>query len=241
MAQNSKKVIVDPRQAEKRRSTLLKIGAAVVLIAIAVGIGLWAVLSNESSTGSSSDVTVATDDNAFRITTAPAGSTPPAVLTIAEDFQCPACRQLEEQFGPVLEELRNNPQVAVDYMPIAILDRMSTTDYSTRAANASACVAESTATNGDFTTWLQFHNTLYAQQPSEGGAGLSDDQLNNLATQAGANNVRQCIDDQQFADWVADTTQQAAVTATPTVRLNGEDVQLSTPEALRDAVLAATN
>ncbi|MXP20470.1 thioredoxin domain-containing protein [Gordonia sp. HNM0687] len=240
MAQNSKKVIVDPRKAEKRRSMLLKIGAAVVLIAIAVGIGLWAVLSNESSTGSASEVTVATD-NAFRVTTAPAGSTPPAVLTVIEDFQCPACRQFEEQFGPVLEELRNNPQVAVDYMPISILDRMSTTDYSTRAANASACVAESTATDGDFSTWLQFHNMLYAQQPAEGGAGLSDDQLNNLATQSGASNVRQCIDDQQFADWVADTTQAAAATGTPTVRLNGEDVALSTPEALREAVLAATN
>ncbi|MEE4021526.1 thioredoxin domain-containing protein [Gordonia sp. PKS22-38] len=241
MAQNSKKVIVDPRKAEKRRSMLIRIGAAVVLIAIAVGIGLWAVMSNESSTGSASEVTVATDDNAYRVTGAPAGSTPPAVVTVIEDFQCPACAQFEQQFGPVLAELRENPNVAVDYMPIAILDRMSSTDYSTRAANASACVAESTAQNGDFTTWLQFHDQLYAQQPSEGGAGLSDDQLNNIATEAGASNVRQCIDDRQFEDWVADTTQSAGATSTPTVRINGEDVQLSTPEALREAVLAATN
>ncbi len=237
MAQQRRTPVVDPRVAERRRSLYIKIAAAVVLIAVAVGIGTWAVLSNKSSTGGSAAVSVATD-NAYRITTAPAGSDP-VKLTIIEDFQCPACRQFEQQFGPVIAELRQNPKVAVDYMPIAFLDRMSTTDYSSRSANASACVAESTAKNGDWTTWLKFHDSLYANQPEEGGAGLSDDELNNLAKQAGAQNIKQCITDRQFGGFVEETTKKANATGTPTVRINGQDVQLSTPEALRDAVLNA--
>lgn len=237
MAEQRRKPIVDPREAERRRSLYLKIGAAVLLIAIAVGIGTWAVLSNKSSTGDSTAPSVATD-SAYRITTAPAGTTPVNV-TLIEDFQCPACRQFEEQFGPVIAELRQNPKVAVNYMPIAFLDRMSSTNYSSRSANAAACVAESTAKNGDWTTWLKFHDLLYANQPEEGGAGLTDDQLNQFANQSGAQNIKQCISDQQFGGFVADATKKANITSTPTVRINGQDVELTTPEALRDAVLKA--
>ncbi|MDL9948566.1 thioredoxin domain-containing protein [Gordonia sp. ABSL11-1] len=238
MAKNGRTPIVDPREAEKRRSLLIKIGAAVVLIALAVGIGVWVVQSNKSATGSSADVTVATD-NAYRITAAPQGTEPPVTVNIVEDFQCPACRQFEEQFSDVLGQLRANPKVAVDYQPIAFLDRMSSTEYSTRSANASACVAQATAGGGNFDTWLKFHNLLYANQPEEGGAGLTDGQLNDYANQAGAPNVRQCIEDRQYADFVQETTQkaqQAGVTATPTVSINGKPVQLSTPEALLQAV-----
>ncbi|AZG45300.1 DsbA family protein [Gordonia insulae] len=238
MAKKQGTPIVDPREAEKRRSLLIKIGAAVVLIALAVGVGVWVVQSNKSATGSSAQVTVATD-NAYRITAAPDGTEPPVTVTVVEDFQCPACRAFESSFGDALGQLRANPKVAVDYQPIAFLDKMSSTEYSTRSANASACVAQATAGDGNFDVWLKFHNLLYANQPEEGGAGLTDDQLNDYATQAGAPNVRQCIDDRQFGDFVQDTTQQAqqsGVTATPTVKINGEPHQLTTPDALLQAV-----
>ncbi|GAB32401.1 DsbA family protein [Gordonia otitidis] len=243
MADKRRKPIVDPRAAEKRRSLLMKIGAAVVLVALAIGIGVWVLVSNKSATGSSSDVTVATN-NAYRITTAPKGTTPPVTLTVVEDFQCPACRAFETQFSDAMEQIRNNPKVAVDYMPIAFLDRMSTTNYSSRSANASACVAQSTAGDGNFDTWLKFHNALYAQQPEEGGAGLTNDELNSIAKQAGATNLKQCIDDEQFSAFVKDTTQKAldsGVNATPTIKINGNPVQLSTPDALIAAVNEAAN
>ncbi|MGV9827137.1 DsbA family protein [Gordonia sp. NPDC003429] len=243
MADKRRKPIVDPRAAEKRRSLLMKIGAAVVLVALAVGIGVWIVVSHESSTGSSDTVSVATD-GAFRVTTAPKGTTPPVVVTVIEDFQCPVCRQFETQFGAAMEQIRANPKVAVDYKPIAILDRMSTTNYSSRAANASACVAESTGGDDNFSTWLKFHNALYAQQPEEGGSGLTNDELNSIAKQSGATNVKQCIDDNQFGGWVKNNTQKvldSGVNATPTIQINGQQVQLSSPEALLAAVDAAAN
>ena len=40
MADQRRKPIVDPRAAEKRRSLYMKIGAALVLVLIAVGVGV---------------------------------------------------------------------------------------------------------------------------------------------------------------------------------------------------------
>ncbi|MFT4041655.1 MAG: thioredoxin domain-containing protein [Gordonia sp. (in: high G+C Gram-positive bacteria)] len=246
MADKRRKPIVDPRAAEKRRSLLIKIGAAVVLVALAVGIGVWIAVSHESSTGSGSEVSVATN-GAFRVTTAPKGTTPPVVVTLVEDFQCPVCRQFEAQYGDAIAQIRANPKVAVDYTPIAFLDKMSTTNYSSRAANASACVAESTAAGGDFTTWLKLHDALYAQQPAEGSAGLTDEVLNNIANKSGASNVKQCIADKQFGGWVkkrTETVLQSGVEGTPTVKINGQVYQLpqqADPAALIAAVNAAVN
>lgn len=219
----------------------MKIGAALVLVIVAVGIGVWLVNSHESSTGSTANVTVTTGD-AYRITAAPKGTKPKVVVTMIEDFQCPACRAFESTFSDALAKLRQDPTVALDYTPIAFLDQMSSTQYSSRSANASACVAESTAKNGDFSTWLKFHNLLYANQPEENTAGLTDDQLNEYAEQAGAHNVHQCIDSGQFRGWVKNVTTralQSGVNATPTIRINGKPYELSTPDAFLQAVAAA--
>ncbi|MGV9712949.1 thioredoxin domain-containing protein [Gordonia sp. NPDC003424] len=243
MAEKRRTPVVDPRQAEKRRSFWMKIGAAVVLVLLIAGLGVWLVSSNKSTDVSGDTVTVATD-NAFRITTAPKGTTPPVVVTLVEDFQCPACRAFESQFADAIAEVRANPKVAVDYQPIAFLDKMSTTNYSSRSANASACVAQATAGDGNFDTWLKFHNNLYAQQPAEGSAGLTDDQLNSIAQQSGAPNLSKCITDDQFGGWVKQTTQQAlgsGVDSTPTVKINGEKYELTTPDAFVAAVNAAAN
>ena len=48
--------------------------------------------------------------------------------------------------------------------------RRSTTNYSSRAANAAACVV-----NESPEKYADFVNVLFAKQPAEGGAGISDD------------------------------------------------------------------
>ncbi|GAA1479855.1 DsbA family protein [Gordonia sinesedis] len=243
MADKRRKPIVDPRAAERRRSLMMKVGAAVLLVAIAAAVGIWVVVSNKSSTGSSETPSVATGD-AYRVSAAPAGTEPKVVVTLVEDFQCPACKAFETQFAGALEQLRSNPDVAIDYRPITFLDGQSTTQYSTRAANAAACVAQSTAGNGDWSTWLKFKDALYAQQPPEGGSGLPDDQLASIAQQAGAQNVSQCIRDRQFESWVSEGTKKAlnsGIDSTPTVQIDGEKYQLTTPDALVQAVQDAVS
>ncbi|NHA01098.1 thioredoxin domain-containing protein [Nocardioides sp. W3-2-3] len=77
---------------------------------------------------------------------------PKVVIQVVEDFQCPICRQFEATSGPLLAQYRADPRIQVQYRPIAFLDRVSTTRYSSRASNAAACVA---AEGGE--KWLAFH------------------------------------------------------------------------------------
>ena len=86
---------------------------------------------------------------------------------------------------------------------------------------------------------------LFANQPAEGSAGLSDDQLIDLGGPVGLNapSFAQCVRSQRYADWVANVDDQAArrgVTATPTVYVNGAPLGSPTPETLTAAINAAS-
>ena len=258
MAANDRKrrpTVTDPRAAERRRGLMIKLGATAVVVVIAVAIGVWLIVTKKDDSspdasssgpvasgtaGTSSSPSVVSGTGAYRVNKV---AQPKATLTILEDFQCPACKQFESIFGDAIKQIRANPAVAVDYKPIAILDRMSSTKYSTRAANASACVAEATAGGGNWSTWLGYHDELYAQQPEEQSSGLTDEQLTSIATDAGAPaSVSKCVDDGQYSAWVTVQTQQAVkngLQGTPQIELNGKVVELSTPQALIAAVNAA--
>ncbi len=264
---NRRPTATDPRADERRRSLLIKVGATVVVVVVAVAVGVWLIVTKDNSNNTTASIAgpprtsaAGSAGSADASGTAPAGTTPSVVtetgayrvdkvaapkatLTLIEDFQCPACKQFESIFGDAIKQIRGNSQVAVDYKPVAILDRMSSTKYSTRAANASACVAEATAVDGDWSIWLGFHDELYAQQPEEQSSGLTDEQLTAIATDAGAPaSISTCVDDGQYAGWVTEQTQNAAqngLQGTPQVELNGTIVQLSTPQALIAAVDAA--
>ncbi|GAC78198.1 Protein-disulfide isomerase [Gordonia malaquae] len=249
MTQNRPK-IVDPREAERRRSLMFKIGAAVVLIAIAAGIAIWAVVSNQedSTTGGSSVPSVVTDNGSIRISAAPKNTKPKAVLTIVEDFQCPACKAFENGMGEAIASFADNPNVAVDYRTIAFLDKNFGNTYSAEAMNASLCVAESTGKDGDFGPWKRFHDSMFANQTEEGGAGLGNDKMISLAKDAGATGVSKCITDNQFGQWVGKQSSDVMsskdvdgkeFSGTPWVQLNGKTVQFGSPEELVAAVNAA--
>ncbi|MGA9873992.1 MAG: thioredoxin domain-containing protein [Rhodococcus sp. (in: high G+C Gram-positive bacteria)] len=228
-------------EAERKRSVLIRAGMTAVVVIFALVVGIVVISGRDTPSAASAPASV-TESGALRaaeadVETGPDGQAPKRVLTIYEDFLCPSCQAFETTFGSALDELRTSGAAAIDYHPIAILDRMSTTDYSTRAANASLCVADSSMDN-----WLRFHSAAYEQQPTEGGPGLTDDQLTEMAVAAGAPaTVDECITAGAHTDWVAASTQSVLdtnVNSTPTVLLNGEPIQLSTPEALTAAVLA---
>ncbi|MGB3302373.1 MAG: thioredoxin domain-containing protein [Gordonia sp. (in: high G+C Gram-positive bacteria)] len=243
MAQN-KRTVIDPRQADRRRSLMWKILSVVVLIILAAIVAFWAISSNseDSATGGTDVPTVLTDNGSIRITGAPANTEPKAVVTVVEDFQCPACGAFEQSSGQTLTELGKRADVAVDYRPIAFLDR-GQTSYSTNAMNASLCVAESIGKDGGKSKWLAFHNSLFVNQRPEGSAGFDDGELNKMANDAGVEGVKTCISDKQFGKWVATQTQTVmetpGFTGTPFVTLNGKPLEAKDPASLTAAVDAA--
>ncbi|MFF9118583.1 DsbA family protein [Streptomyces massasporeus] len=151
------------------------------------------------------------------------------------DFLCPFCKQFEERSGPLLDELVADEVISLVYHPMGFLDGLSTTRYSSRASAASGCASD----GGHFMEYLY---ALFANQPPEGGPGLSDDELVQLGRAVGladssfAAGVRQGV----YLDWssyVTATAVQRGVGGTPTVAVRGVPVPAN-PRTILAAVRA---
>ena len=164
------------------------------------------------------------------------------------DYMCPNCGQFEALNGPELEELRAAGDITLVVHPVSILDGASQgTEFSTRSAAAFAYVAENDPEHA-----LAFNAALFANQPAEGTGGLTDEQIESIAVEAGVSeDVAAGMTDQPYKKFVAALTQVAygdpAVTnadggfGTPTVVINGERFEgnWSEPGALSSAIAAA--
>lgn len=113
----------------------------------------------------------------------------PVTLDVYEDFMCPACGQFEAQSGAEMTQAVNDGKIAIRYHMLNFLNRQSASgDYSTRAAGALQCIAET----GDRTAFSAFHSGLFAPgvQPAEGGAAdHTNEELSAIAKSAGANDT----------------------------------------------------
>ncbi|ACL38865.1 DSBA oxidoreductase [Pseudarthrobacter chlorophenolicus A6] len=135
------------------------------------------------------------------------------------DFICPVCKRFEDTYNEALTGLRNEGKISLEYRPLGFLDRQSSTNYSSRAANAAACVADKAPEK-----YAEYVDLLFANQPAEGGAGLSDDKLKSLASDIGAD-INSCVDDKTFRPYVKYSTQLASnigITGTPTIFVDGK-------------------
>ena len=222
-------------ERRRRRRSIGLAGAGVIVVVIAVV--LVQVLRISGASGTVPAHTAAgTAGSAFEVGNPQA----PVVVDVYEDFQCPVCKQFETDAGKTMADLSDEGKIRIRYRPIAILDRASTDKYSTRAANAAAVVADAAGTDA----FLKFHTALFAAQPAEGGAGLTDDQLVSMAADAGAKGsaVESGIRDLRFGDWTATVTAEsskAGVTSTPTVLVNGTVLPDRSARSLEAAVTAA--
>lgn len=232
------------QRARERRKRNLIVGAVVAVVIVAiVGIGI-AVQSSRNDTGAGSATPAGVTDS-YGI--ARGKDSAPVTVTLYEDFQCPVCKQAEEWLGETITSAVDAGTVQVVYRPIAFLDDASTTDYSSRALNSAACVLDDSGVD----TFVAYHELLFQQQPAEGGAGLSDDELADLAEQAGADRdaVAACQSDETFSGWTRAATEAASkdkVAGTPTMRIDDQDVpilsggtQEAAIQAFNDAVAAA--
>ena len=159
-------------------------------------------------------------------------------LTVYEDFLCPPCGSFASENRGQIEAWVADGTVQVDYRPVAILDRLSPDLYPTRALAAAGAVVDRSPE-----AYPDFHAALFAAQPQQGAPGLTDGQLSDLAVGAGASqDVRALIGSGRFLDWAAATTarsSQAGVVGTPTVLVDGVQLQDTSATGLRVAVAAA--
>ena len=140
--------------------------------------------------------------------------------------------------GVDLAELAEAGNVQVEYRPYELLSGIG--DYSRRATNAFAVVLEESGPE----VAKRFHDLLFDNQPSESGPFPDNQDLLDLAVEAGADeaDVSEGILEVTMRDWVDAATAaavEAGVQGTPTVILDGKVVQ-GGPQDILDAVLEAT-
>ncbi|GAA1893568.1 DsbA family protein [Asanoa iriomotensis] len=224
------KVVRKQLAAERRRKRTMWVSIAAVAVLVIAGLIGWGVYQSQRS---NSGPLVA--PASATTTTGETVGTGPVQIQIYEDFICPFCKQFEDNAGPAINNLVSQGKVTVTYNTVAFLDPASTTQYSTRSAAAAACAAD----GGKF---KPYHDALYAQQPAEGTAGLSDSQLISIGTGLGLDqgSFSQCVNSGRYEPWVGSVTDAAAkagVTGTPTVKVNNQVI----PNPTADTVVAAVN
>jgi protein-disulfide isomerase len=223
--------------ARRRQRTVVGAVVAAVLLVVAVVVVI-AVQTSRTSTSASAAVPPNTVDGGTVVVVGSADA--PVTVDLYEDFQCPNCKAFEDESGATIAGLVADGTVQVRYHGMAFLDTSANDRYSTRALDAAAVVVDSAGTQA----FQAFHDLLFANQPAEGGSGLTDDQLVQYATQAGATGttVQQGIRDLTYGDWVKKATDQASqngVTSTPTVFVDGKELADTSVAGLTAAVAAA--
>ncbi|MGF1646822.1 MAG: DsbA family protein [Kineosporiaceae bacterium] len=237
--------------ADKRRQRIITIVTVAVIVALVAAVAIAIVFAaqqrdEQSASDPAGLTTVANADGDEVLGFAVGPEDAEVTLTLFEDYLCPACAAFEQQSGAYIDSLPDDG-VRVVYHPVAFLDRQSPDRYSTRTAGAMACVADD-ETDDERPVLREFNALLFAGQPGEStGPTLTDEQLAELAGQAGASqDAQQCIVDGSFEGWAQRSTQaaqQAGVSGTPTVWVNGERVgaerSVATQPEMEAAIAAA--
>ena len=170
------------------------------------------------------------------------------------DYLCPFCGQFEATNSESLRTMVESGAATLEVHPIAILTNKSAgTQYSLRAANAAACVAD---TSPD--SFFDFNALLFENQPEEGTTGLTNDEIKALADEAGVVEPRDHREvHRRHAVQVVGagrhrlapspsrcrTPSCPRITGTPTVLVNGQQYggSLEDPQEFQSFVLQATS
>jgi protein-disulfide isomerase len=220
-----------PAGRRRGRSPLQLWGPVVLLVvAVVAGIAFQSARSNRQAS-------VAVPAHALGPNGGELLGRPSAPVLVEEygDFQCPICGQWERTVGPTVRRLVDQGRIRFEYHPIAFIGPESLS-----AANAAEAA-------GDAGRFWAYHDLLFADQAPENSGALTTDRLLELGRQIGLTSqpFQQKVRDGTYDNWIRQVTDQSSqqgVVQTPTVLVNGRQVDTAlTAQGLQAAVNAATN
>ncbi|MEN1976329.1 DsbA family protein [Cellulomonas olei] len=252
-AREQARVLREQQAKRDRRNKIVGISALSVAIIALGGVVFW--LLNQGSGGEGlpeyadtplSEVTdapnVALEDGGIAVGADGVGAQIDADLPRVDvylDYMCPACGAFEQTNGDNLVSLASDGQATIVYHPIAILNRYSNgTGFSTRAASAAALVAEQAPE-----AFPVFNEQMFAGQPEEGTSGLTNDEIADIASDAGVPDaVTALISDgtalDRFGQWVTSATNAASANQD---LVNPQSGNFGTPTILVDGTIWTEN
>lgn len=223
-------------KAAVQRALYVNSSLAIVVVLVSfIGIGV------QSGRAKISGATTAT--NASVSNGVVFGKKAAATVDIFEDFLCPNCGTFERAVGATLEKDVRANLAQARYHTMSFLDRNTTDNYSTRAANAALCASDISVD-----AFVKYHAVLYQSdvQPKEGSNGRTDAQFASYAQRAGftpdqVTTFTACVESHQhkaLVQAITDNCSKRGVTATPTVWVNGKSIT-PTLAALEKAIADA--
>jgi protein-disulfide isomerase len=253
-AREKAKMLREQNQKKEKRSKLaLQLGVAAAALAIIGGVAgaIWYESANRvaapvvedapANLSKEGGLKIGVGLQAFTADKTPtadaAGSVPEIIMYV--DYQCPVCQGFDVPNSAQMRSWVDTGAATLEIRPISFLDRASLNEYSSRAANAAACVA-----NFAPDSYFDFHHLLMQEQPAEGTEGHDDNALYAFAEEAGASSqeIKGCIQNKSFGDWVEQNTERVLtspagdvniqVSGTPTVLVNGKQYTWELPEEL---------
>lgn len=222
----------DQKKKDFRNRIVLQ--GSLILVVIAIGVAIFLVITSTVKpieTGprnmQSDGITIGQDLEAVRTRALPSNAEPvPSVshapsadinIRVYVDYMCPLCGAFEAANGELIKQIVSDGSASIEIHPVAILDRFSKgSKYSSRAANAAACVANFSPDN-----FFAFNTLLFENQPEENTPGLNDDALIEFAKESGVvstyTKISECIEKQQFTSWVLASTDRFSTNEIPNV------------------------
>ena len=224
------------RKQEKRNRFLLQGGIVVVVLAVIAGVAF--ILTSAirppapgPSNMASDGIVIGAELEVVKTPALAAGAVPVATrvdpnipnIRIYVDYLNQVSGQFQQANAEQLATWAEKGTAPVEYHPIAILTgRSAGSQYSLRAANAAACVA-----NFAPNSFFDFNTLMFENQPEEGTEGHSDDKLKKFVAKASETdagtapagpaqgNVESCIDNSSYKSWVQAATDRATTQAVP--------------------------
>jgi protein-disulfide isomerase len=158
-------------------------------------------------------------------------------IDIYIDYQCPVCKNFEIINGGYLAEVAATGKAKVVVHPMTFIGAESIL-----AANAAACAA-------DEDKFLDMNLAIFQNQSSAENSGLwTGDYMKRLGNSIGLKSAsfEKCVTDGTYVDWTKNVAQASAasnVNSTPTVKINGKEIDRNTeymdPVKFRAALEAA--
>jgi protein-disulfide isomerase len=193
----------------------LVIGMVVFIVAVGI---IFSFISNRASSNFAIPAAVSEADG-YGIVLNPT-ATP--TIDVWVDYQCPACRTFEVLNGGYLNEVIAQKKAKVVFHPLTFIGAESII-----AANAAACAA-------DENKFVDMNLALFQNQGSSENSGRwQGDAMLAIGESIGikSDSFKQCVREGNYVKWTRNVTEASAsknVNSTPTIRINGKDLDRNT-------------
>jgi len=238
----------------KRNARMLGVGLGVLalVVVVVIAVVLANAISNKTPAAEQLTPPNATEGHGIAIkskNTQPAGDVPHVV--VYEDYQCPACKARESQYGSAMLQLVDEGKITFEIRTAYFLNKDSECTKKNPPERAALAPAAADAVG----KYREYHQVIYENQPANEGDGYTDQQLRvDFATKAGITGddlttFQKLYDDKVYADFAQKSYKSMTddgVESTPTYRVKGQDIKFegvvaNDPQALLVAIQSAAS